>query len=411
MNRHATHRPGTRSRRIGGALLAAAALAAVTSCSAGGIYNLPLPGGANLGPHPLKIDIQFDDVLDLVPQSAVKVDGVPVGRVDTIKVGPDGWTADVTVLVNSSVHLPANATAAVKQTNLLGEKFIELAPPVAEPAEGTLAGGATIPLERTRHATDIEQVLGALSLLLNGGGVADLQPIVTELNQTLGERTGTVRALLGRADTLLNGLNQEVAAIQSALDGLDVLSTRTAAQTQQIGKVLDELPAGIHILDEQRPALIAMLGQLDRLGENGVAVIGKAKDNLISDLLALRPTLEQLGKAAPDLITALPLIPTYPFPDASLPALIGGQMNTWLSVDLQIGTTLSALGVGRGNPVYYPPVGPAVPVNPTNPYQNGNGPRPGWPTVSLLPLLPTAAPIAPNSVDAAITKLSGGRGR
>lgn len=392
-------------REWGCALLAVASAVLVASCSSQGIYSVPLPGGANVGAHPMTIDIQFDDVLDLVPQSAVKVDGVPVGRVDKIRVGSDGWTADVTVLVNSSVHLPANAIASVKQTSLLGEKYIELAPPVEEAPEGQLVGGAIITLDRTRHATDVEQVLGALSLLLNGGGVADLQPVVSELNRTLGGRTGTVRALLSQADTLINGLNKQVADIQSALDGLASLSTRTAAQTDQIGKILDELPTGIHILDEQRPAIITMLGQLNRLGETGMAVIGKAKDSLIRDLLALRPTLEELGKAAPDLVTALPLIPTYPFPDASLPALVGGQMNTWLSVDLQIGTTLSTLGVGKGNPVYYPPVGPYVPVNPTNPYQNGNGPRPGWPTVSLLPILPVSAPVAPNSADSAITKL------
>jgi len=36
-----------------------------------------------------------------------------------------------------------------------------------------------------------------------------------------------------------------------------------------------------------------------------------------------------------------------------------------------------------------------VPVDPTNPYYNGNGPRPGWPTVSLVPLPPTVVAPAP----------------
>ena len=47
----------------------------------------------------MHLTIQFDDVLDLVPQSAVKVDGVPVGRVDDVSVGPDGWTADVGIIL------------------------------------------------------------------------------------------------------------------------------------------------------------------------------------------------------------------------------------------------------------------------------------------------------------------------
>ncbi|WP_460701217.1 MCE family protein [Nocardia thraciensis] len=364
--------------------------ALVTSCSSDGIYSVPLPGGADIGAHPMHIDVHFDDVLDLVPQSAVKVDGVAVGRVDKIEMAPDGWTASVRTLVNSSVQLPANAHAEVKQSNLLGEKFVELSAPRQDPETSKLKDGSVIPVDRTRHATEVEQVLGALSLLLNGGGVAQLQPIVVELNKALGGREDKARSLLEQANTLIDGLNQQVDDIQRALDSLGTLSTRVGQQTEQIGKILDELPAGIKVLDEQRPQLIGLLQQLDRVGQAGFDVLDKSKDNLIRDLRALQPTLQELGRAAPDLVTAFPLIPTYPFPDEAIHSAIGGSVNTWLSVDLQIGTTLSNLGVGKPDPVYIPPkYGPPVPVNPSNPYYNGNGPRPGWPTVSLLPLPPT----------------------
>ena len=359
-----------------------------TSCSSQGIFAIPLPGGADVGSEPLHFDIQFEDVLDLVPQSAVKLDGVPVGRVDNITVGQDGWTANVAVLVNHDVDLPANAGAEVKQSNLLGEKFIELTAPKENPSADKLVSGSTIPIDRTRHATDIEQVLGALSMLLNGGGVAQLQPIVTELNKAIGGREGRVRSLLEQANTLIGGLEEQVTDITRALDGLNTLSGRVSEQTDQLGKILDELPQGVTILEEQRPQLVGMLAQLDRLGQVGFDVINSSKDDLIRDLRALRPTLQALGAAAPDLVTAFPLIPTYPFPDSALEGAVGGQVNTWLSVDLQIGTTLSNLGVGKPDPVYVEPVGPKVPVNPMNPYYHGNGPSPGWPTVSLLPLPP-----------------------
>ncbi|MET7771519.1 MCE family protein [Nocardia sp. NPDC005366] len=381
------------ARGFGGAVALVVSAALVTSCSSDGIYSIPLPGGADVGEHPMTVEIQFDDVLDLVPQSSVKVEGVPVGRVEEITLGKDQWTASVRTLVNASVDLPANARAEVRQTNLLGEKFIELSRPVADPEPDRLADGAVIPVSRTRHATEIEQVLGALSLLLNGGGVAQLQPIVTELNKTLGGREGRVRSLLEQAETLISGLNEQVDDITRALDGLDTLSARVSTQTFQIGKILDELPTGIKILNEQRPQLISLLAQLDRVGEAGFDVLNTSKDDLITDLISLRPTLQELGRATPDLVTALPLIPTYPFPDSTLEGTFGGSVNTWLSVDQQIGVTLSNLGVGKGDPVYIPPLGRPVPVNPTNPYYNGNGPRPGWPTVSLVPLPPTMAQV------------------
>ncbi|WP_305781103.1 MCE family protein [Nocardia nova] len=384
------------ARGLGAVVVVGVTAVLVGSCSSDGIYSVPLPGGADVGDHPMHIDVRFDDVLDLVPQSAVKVEGVPVGRVESIDVAPDGWTASVHTVVNSSVKLPANAHAEVRQSNLLGEKFVELSAPKDEASPDRLKDGAVIPVDRTRHAVEIEQVLGALSLLLNGGGVAQLQPIVVELNKALAGRENRVRSLLDQADTLIDGLNQQVADIQHALDSLGTLSSRVGQQSDQIGKILDELPAGIKILDEQRPQLIGLLKQLDRVGQAGVDVLDRSKDNLIRDLQSLRPTLQELGRSAPDLVTAFPLIPTYPFPDEAIKSTFGGSVNTWLSVDTQIGVLMSNLGVGKPDPVYIPPkYGPPVPVDPTNPYYNGNGPRPGWPTVSLVPLPPTVVAPAP----------------
>lgn len=373
-----------------GGLVASVSTALLLSSCANGIYSVPLPGGADVGANPMHVDIQFDDVLDLVPQSAVKVEGVPVGRIESVSLGVDGWTANVSTLVNPSVDLPAEARAEVRQSNLLGEKFIELSAPDGPNSGPRLGDGAVIPLTRTRHAVEVEQVLGALSLLLNGGGVGQLQPIVDELTTAFDGRTGRVRALLENADGVLDGLNAQVDDITRALDGLETLGGRVAAQTGQLEQILDELPEGVRILEEQRPQLIALLTQLDRLGRAGFDVIDTAKDDLIRDLRALRPVLQELGRAAPDLVTALPLVPTYPFPDSTLEGTFGGQVNTWLSVDLQIGVALSNLGVGKPDPVYIPPEGPEVAVDPSNPYYNGNGPRPGWPTVSLslLPPLP-----------------------
>lgn len=385
----------------------------VTSCSEG-IYAIPLPGGADIGENPIHLTIQFEDVLDLVPQSTVKVDGVEVGRVESISV-PDGeWTADVGVIVNDSVDLPANATAAVQQTNILGEKFIQLTVPEGDADPQKLGDGDTIPLERTTVTTNIEQVLGALSLLLNGGGVGQLAPIVKELNAAFDGREGTTRQLLEEANTLITGLEQQRDDITRALDGLDVLTTQVSAQTDKIDRVLQDLPIATEVLEQQRPQLTQMLGQLDRLGAVGTDVIDQSKDDLIADLRALRPTLQALAASADDIVTTLPLIPTLPFPDGIEEVTEGNSANLYLSLDLSIGTALRNFGVGEGDPVYIPPkYGDHLPqVDPSNPYYNGNGPRPGWPTISLLPLPPIipspapapGVPVAPGTepVDAAV---------
>jgi phospholipid/cholesterol/gamma-HCH transport system substrate-binding protein len=278
----------------------------------------------------------------------------------------------------------------VQQTNLLGEKFVQLSAPPGDEEAARLQDGATIPLDRTRHATDIEQVLGALSLLLNGGGVGQLSPIVKELSTAFDGREGKTKELLQQANTLIDGLNQQRDDITRAIDGLDTLSGRVNSQTDKIDAVLKDLPIATEVLEKQRPQLTEMLGSLDRLGAVGTDVIDRSKDDLIADLRALRPTLQALADSADDVVTSLAVIPTLPFADGTEKIIEGNSANLFLSLDLSIGTALRNFGVGEGDPVYIQPkYGNTLPVvDPSNPYYNGNGPRPGWPTISLLPLPP-----------------------
>ena len=53
-------------------------------------------------------------MLDLVPQSSVKVNEVTVGSVE--KIQADGWTADGHHAAPGTSRLPDNATAELKQT-------------------------------------------------------------------------------------------------------------------------------------------------------------------------------------------------------------------------------------------------------------------------------------------------------
>ena len=89
-------RPASRTAAV--VATAAALTVAVAGCSGGGfsgIYSLPLPGGASLGPHPYRVTAEFSNVLDLVPQSAVHVNDTAVGRVVRIYLPPHSWTARV----------------------------------------------------------------------------------------------------------------------------------------------------------------------------------------------------------------------------------------------------------------------------------------------------------------------------
>ena len=297
-----------------------AALLMVSGCGFRGAYSLSLPGGADTGDDPYTVQVEFLDALDLVQQSGVRVADVPVGRVEKIELGED-WTARVTITVNGDVDLPANAVAAIQQTSLLGEKFVELAAPGNEEPEGSLREEPEIPLERTNRNVEVEELLGAMSLVLNGGGLAQLQTINRELGEALEGRESAIKATLQNLDTFIGGLDQQKEEINRALESADALAATLSARTATIENALDTIGPGLDVLTEQRGLLVSMLEGLARLGDVGTRVIEQSAENTVADLQLLQPILTQLAAAGPDLAGSLPLLVTYPFPDSSLTAL------------------------------------------------------------------------------------------
>ncbi|EOD66520.1 MCE family protein [Amycolatopsis vancoresmycina] len=345
-------------------VLATVAIGCLTlaGCSSGefkGVYDLPLPGGADLGDHPYSVTVQFADVLDLVPQAAVKVGDVPVGRVREVRLGGDGWTAETVVEVNGDVVLPANAVARLRQSSLLGEKFVELAPPdaAAKPAAaGRLANGATITLDRTNRNPEFEEIFGALSLLLNGGGIGQLQTINRELSKVMDGNEAQIRSFLSGVDTLMTDLDAHRSDITEALDGLNRLSATLEHRHEQVSGALTDLTPGLQALSEQRTQLVSMLQSLDRLSTVATDVVDRSRDDMVADLRALAPILGQLAAAGKNLPQSLQMLPTFPFPDSVLGAVKGDYINAYASMIPAPGVPLPPPGQG------VPPGLPTLPL-------------------------------------------------
>jgi phospholipid/cholesterol/gamma-HCH transport system substrate-binding protein len=189
-------------------------------------------------------------------------------------------------------------------------------------------------------------VLGALSLLLNGGGIDQLHTITTQLNNALAGNEPRIRALLPQLNHLLVNLYDHRNDIKSALDGLDKLSATLATRDRQIGYVLKNLHPGLRVLARQHQQLVGMLNALHRLTGVAVNTIHESQASLVADLRALAPTLEELSSAGRNLPLALQVLLTYPFTDQVLSDIKGDYLNTYLSVTAKKGTTI------------IPPVGP-----------------------------------------------------
>ena len=276
------------------------------------VYSLPLPGGTDVGDNPIQVTVQFADVLDLVPKSTVKVNDVSVGQVKDIEL--EGYHANVTLELRNDTKLPENTIAEIRQTSLLGEKFVSLSAPETG-AEGTLTDGEVIPLDRTGRNPEVEEVLGALSLILNGGGVAQLKTIAQELNKAVTGREDNVRSVLSQIDTFTGSLDTNKAQIVDAIEALNRLALSAHQQEGNIDEALEELPSALTSIDGQRQDLVKMLQALNQLSDVGVRVIKASKVATIDSLRQLQPVLNQLAASGDDFVNAFNVFLTYPFVD------------------------------------------------------------------------------------------------
>ncbi|TDD39753.1 MCE family protein [Actinomadura sp. KC06] len=331
----------TRRTWLAGAAAAVAGAVALSGCSFNGVESIPLPGGPDLGSNPKTVKIEFANVLDLVPQSAVKVNDVSVGKVDKIDLaggaatgGQSGWHAVVTVKVRGDVRLPDNAVATIGQTSLLGEKFVQIEPPKGEAPAGELASGDLIPLNRTTQGTEIEEVLSAMSLLLNGGGLEQVSTISHELQAAMRGREPTIRSVLHRVNTFAGTLDRNRAAITRALDSIDRLTGKLSAERKTIQDTIDETGPAISVLDRNRADLTRMLVALNKLSRTTTYVINQSKADLLANLQDLDKILRNLNKAGSDLPKSLESLITFPFPATFGNTIEGDYGNVRLTLDL-----------------------------------------------------------------------------
>lgn len=276
----------------------AAALAGtllLTGCDFDGAYDLPLPGSPVDADEAFEVTADFADVLNVVPRSPVMVDDVTV--VEVVDVERIGWHARVTLRVRDDVELPDNTVADIRQVSLLGEKYVALEAPSGEPV-GRLEDGDRIELPSTGRNPEVEEVLGALSYLLSGGGVAQLGTITRELNDVMDGREERLKALLGNLSDVVGTLDRQKAEIIRAMESIAGLTRTLNREKQVITDAIDATGPAIGVLREQHDELVAMLGSLDELGTVGTRVIRASKEDLLASLRDLRPVLRQLNEAS-----------------------------------------------------------------------------------------------------------------
>lgn len=294
-----------------------AATASVCSCANWqGLNSLPMPGTEGSGQGSFEVQAQMPDVSTIQPNTRVRVGDVDVGTVSKIEL--QGWHALLTLRLNGDVQLPANATVKAGLTSLLGSMHVELAPPTDAAPQGRLHQASLIPLSSAGAFPTAEQTLGALSLVLNGGGLGQVQDITEALSTALRGREQDFRDLVGALDTFTRNLNEQTSDIIAATDSLNRLFGKFAENKPVLDTALRTIPDALAVLNGERQNLVELADKLSKFSALTVDTVDQTKDKLVRELTDLGPVLESLANAGPSMTRALSLITTYPFPNDTL---------------------------------------------------------------------------------------------
>jgi phospholipid/cholesterol/gamma-HCH transport system substrate-binding protein len=233
-------------RRLAVLVATLVAVAGLASCSRGGHYD---------------VTATFDDVGDLVTGHAVQVADVRVGRIAAIHL-TDDYRAEVTLSIDDDTRIPRSARAVLRQTSLLGEKFVELR--TDDPDEGPfLEDGDAI--TETSESPELEliteQAVGVLGAVVG----TDVASLVDTGAKGFGGHGDDLRALIDDLSTISATFAQRTDVITAIIDRLGAASHTLAAGDDDLDALLVNLSQATTVLSDNRTKVVTALDQLSRL--------------------------------------------------------------------------------------------------------------------------------------------------
>jgi phospholipid/cholesterol/gamma-HCH transport system substrate-binding protein len=233
------------------------------------------------------IAAEFEDALNLAIGAKVKVNGIDVGRVKEVTSKDFLAIAMLRVKQDSNIH--RGATARLRYNTPLGELFVD----ILSPKTGTLLkDGDTMVPPVTSTAPTVEDALASASLLINGGGLEQLQTITEEFQKAVGQRGPTIRQLLDRTSNFLEEANATTGSIDRALTALASASSVLNARQDVINRAVHEITPVAKVLRENTDEVVALLQELVRLAQKANDLVGASRQELLATIRELGPVLD-----------------------------------------------------------------------------------------------------------------------
>ncbi len=252
----------------------------------------------------------FSDVGDLANGAQVQLAGVPVGSVSNIEL--DGDRARITINLTSGVRIPADVSAAIARTTILGDQYVELTVPKGETGAGALktpqlANGATI--RHTSLVPDVEQFVQAGSDVFGAISDTELEQVILAGGEGFTGQEASLKSFLNDLATVTNGYAQHTSEITQAVNGLNQLSATLAPSSSSNADALTTLSKTVAILAQNSTQFESLLQSLNNLSVQGRSILETYFPQITRQLQTLEAVSSQVSQHQSDLAGLLQEIP------------------------------------------------------------------------------------------------------
>lgn len=235
--------------------------------------------------------------LQLPNRADVKIRGVIVGEVLEAKAG-EGQGAELTLGIypDKIEDIPANVTGSIVPKTLFGEKYVSLVVPDSGPS-GSIRAGAVI--DRTKVATELEEVLSDIYPLLRTVRPADLNATLSALSTALEGRGAQLGENLETVDSYLKRINPQIPALLEDLKLTARVSDTYADILPEVAQILDDTVKTTGTIEEKEAALTATLRDIRSFSDTARSFLDANEANLREVGELSTPILRAVARYAP----------------------------------------------------------------------------------------------------------------
>ena len=278
-----------------------------------------------------KISAVFDrSTPGLYPGSTVKVRGITIGTVNSIKLQPDG-RALVTMFMKPDSKVADTAVASIEPLSIFGPKYINVQQGAHELSGSYIADGGKI--AQTKAPLEFTETLAKATALF---AKIDTKELITVLHAVADGVSGmgpNIAATIDNTKILSDVLDKHTGDTDKLLTDLAAVSSTLAGRGDELTSAAANLHQVLPEIYAQPDQVTALLDSVTQIAKQVADVVGNpAFDPTVSGLSQLIGTLNTQRQNIPALLDTLNLffseladIIRVPGPDGSLLGALRGQ--------------------------------------------------------------------------------------